>query len=166
MMSRIRNTSTLLAPETCMLSATTDRASSAGVMIVRSSLLKNVSKDNQADLFAKFLKDHCEKDFTIMKPVKGRRFRHKYIVDPIKLEPWIYTKYLQPKTEKLVHVHMRVVDDTLRDFKFWYFDELSYGAVIVRDSEDLFILDQMDLLKFGRIDMIVLFQNPIKVARG
>ncbi|KAD6454574.1 hypothetical protein E3N88_09280 [Mikania micrantha] len=69
------------------------------------------------------------------------------------MEPWKYTKYPPPKIKKSVPVHMSVADDTLRDFKLWYFDELSYGVVIVRDYGDLFILDPVDLLKFGRTDM-------------
>ncbi|KAD5318219.1 hypothetical protein E3N88_18165 [Mikania micrantha] len=38
--------------------------------------------------------------------------------------------------------------------------------MIVRESGDLFILDPMNLLKFGTTDMTVLFQNSIKVVDG
>ncbi|KAL8199680.1 hypothetical protein R6Q57_013248 [Mikania cordata] len=140
--------------------------SSSHLRSINNVVFKNFSKNNQADLFGKFLKDQCDKDFTVLKPVKGRRFRHKYILDPIKMEPWIYTKYPPPNTEKSVLVHMRVADDTLKYFKRWYFDELSFGAVIFQHSDYFFILESMDLLNFGSTDMTVLFQNPIKVASG
>ncbi|KAL8239532.1 hypothetical protein R6Q59_016099 [Mikania micrantha] len=124
---------------------------------INNVVFKNISKDNQADRFAKFLKYQCDKDFTVMKPVKVRRFRHKYILDSINLEPLVYVKYQPPKTEKSVPVHMRVANDTLKDIQFSYFDEVTYGAVIVRDSEHMFILDPMDLLTFGRTNMPILF---------
>ncbi|KAL8262547.1 hypothetical protein R6Q59_023896 [Mikania micrantha] len=112
----------------------------------------NFDKVNKANQFVKFLKDQYHIDFTIMKLAKWRRFKHKY--------------YPPPRIKKSVPIHTRVPDDTLKDFKFWYFDEDTFGVVIVRESGDIFILDPMDLLKFGRIDMIVLFQNPIKVVDG
>ncbi|KAL8233776.1 hypothetical protein R6Q59_019876 [Mikania micrantha] len=171
-MWRIQSTYTLQPHVIFMHPAITGHDSSVGTMIKRSSHLrsinnaKNVSEDNQADLFTKFLKDQCDRDFIVMHPVKGNRFRHNYILDLIKMEATIYNKYPPPNTEKSMPIHMRVPDNALKDFKLWYFDETTYGAVIVRDFDYFFILDPMDLVKFGRTDISVLFQNPIRVAGG
>ncbi|KAL8205562.1 hypothetical protein R6Q57_009113 [Mikania cordata] len=69
-------------------------------------------------------------------------------------------------SKKSVPVHRRVTDNSLKDFKFWYFDDISYGAVIVYDSDDFLILDPMYLQKFGKDDMMVLHDNPIHVFGG
>ncbi|KAL8204424.1 hypothetical protein R6Q57_010047 [Mikania cordata] len=102
-----------------------------------------------------------------MKTTKGRRFVSKYIRDPVKKEPREYTKYTPPKTEKVVLVNMRVPDNSLKNFQFCYFNEVTYGTVIVRDkTEDYNIIDPMDLLNFGKDDMMVLHNNPIRTYGG
>ncbi|KAL8232121.1 hypothetical protein R6Q57_001899 [Mikania cordata] len=235
----------------------------------------NLSNNTQDELFAKFLKDQCDKDFPLMKTAKGRRFVSKYILDPFKKEPWIYFKYPPPKIEKEVPVHSRddmtilhkspirtyggydqeakpftrvvalamaqkiyagseitslnevivswfdrkkdwtpsppinrdswfkemgsdiqelskkpwiyyryppprvvqevpvpqqVPDNSLAKFLSWYLDEMNLAAMILRnadDTEDIdMILDPMDLLKFGKEDMMKLHQSPIRVYSG
>ncbi|KAL8196810.1 hypothetical protein R6Q57_024464 [Mikania cordata] len=106
-------------------------------------VFKNISEDNQADLFAKFLKDQCDKNFPTMKLAKGRRFTSKYILDPVTIRPWVYTKYPPPNKEKAIPIHMRTADNLLKDFQFWYFEEVTFEAVIVCDSDNYFILEPM-----------------------
>ncbi|KAL8262572.1 hypothetical protein R6Q59_023921 [Mikania micrantha] len=96
---------------------------------INNVVFKNPSEDSQADLFAKFLKDQCDKDFPTMKSAKGRRFTSTCILDPVKKQP-------------------------------------SSISIIVRDLDDYFILDPMDLLKFGKDDMMVLHKNPIRTYGG
>ncbi|KAD3336876.1 hypothetical protein E3N88_32395 [Mikania micrantha] len=97
---------------------------------INNAMFFNPSKDTQADLFAKFIKDQCEKDFPLMRTAKGRLFVSTCIIDPVKKEPWVYYK------DK----------DDLNDIDM--------------------ILDPMDLLKYGKDDMMKLHKSSIKVYDG
>ncbi|KAL8215908.1 hypothetical protein R6Q57_022745 [Mikania cordata] len=72
----------------------------------------NPAKDSQADLFAKFINDQCEKDFPGMLTAKGKRFVSKCIIDPRTKKPWVYYKYPPPRIVKEVPmVDLRFVPD-------------------------------------------------------
>ncbi|KAL8199588.1 hypothetical protein R6Q57_013156 [Mikania cordata] len=134
---------------------------------INNTVFINLSKDSQAELFAKFLKDQCDKDFPIMKTAKGRRFVSKCILDPVKKEPWIYVKYPPSKTEKAVLVHSRVLNNSLHNFTSCYFNKITFAAVIVRyKSDDYILLDPMEFLMFRKDDMTVLHKNPISTYDG
>ncbi|KAD6119014.1 hypothetical protein E3N88_10285 [Mikania micrantha] len=130
----------------------------------------NPSKDSQADLFAKFIKDQCEKNFPVMRTAKGRRFVSSCIIDPKTKKPWVYYKYPPPHVEQAVPVSPRVPDNSLAKFISWYFDDLNLAAVILRNMDDIddidMILDPMDLLKYGKDDMTKLHNSPIRVYSG
>ncbi|KAL8240322.1 hypothetical protein R6Q59_013677 [Mikania micrantha] len=119
---------------------------------INNAMFFNPSKDNQADLFAKFLKDQCDNDFPVMRTAKEKHF------------------YPPPHTEEAVHVSRRAPDNSLANFLSWYFDEKTLSAVILRNKDDIndieMILDPMDLLKFGKEDMMRLHESPIKVYGG
>ena len=66
---------------------------------INTGMFFNPSKDSKADLFAKFIKDQCEKDFPVMRTAKGRRFVSTCIIDPKTQKPWIYYKYSPPHVE-------------------------------------------------------------------
>ncbi|KAD7116841.1 hypothetical protein E3N88_04109 [Mikania micrantha] len=69
---------------------------------INNTVLYNPSKDSQAELFAKFIKDQCDSDFPTMKTAKGKRFVSSCILDPLKKEPWVYYKY-PPAIKKKLH---------------------------------------------------------------
>ncbi|KAL8244117.1 hypothetical protein R6Q59_010375 [Mikania micrantha] len=71
---------------------------------INNAMFFNPSKDSQAELFAKLLKDKCDKDFSVMKTAKGRRFISSCILDPVKKEPWVYYKNPPPATKKAVPI--------------------------------------------------------------
>ncbi|KAL8251876.1 hypothetical protein R6Q59_035569 [Mikania micrantha] len=137
---------------------------------INNAMFFHPSKDNQAYLFAKFLKDQCEKDFPVMRTAKGRRFVSKCIIDLKTKKYWVYYKYPPPLTEEAVPVSPRAPDNSLANFMSWYFDEKTLSAVILRNKDDIndigMILDPMDLLKFGKEDLMKLRQSPIKVYGG
>ncbi|KAL8265786.1 hypothetical protein R6Q59_003130 [Mikania micrantha] len=121
------------------------------------SMFFNPSKDSHADLFVKFIKDQCDRDFPVMKTTKGRRFVPTCILDLVKKEPWIYYNYPLPHTEKAILVSLRAPDNSLANFMSWYFDEKTLAAVILQNKDHIkdidMILDPMDLLKFGKENM-------------
>ncbi|KAL8257478.1 hypothetical protein R6Q59_029519 [Mikania micrantha] len=135
-----------------------------------SKVFYNPSKDSQAELFAKFIKEQCDKDFPTMNTAKGKQFISSCILDPVKKEQWIYFKYPPPATKKAVPVSTRVPDNMLQNFDLWYFDEKTHAATIMRTKGDIhdvdIILDPIDLLKFGKDDMQKLHDTPIKVNGG
>ncbi|KAL8215989.1 hypothetical protein R6Q57_022826 [Mikania cordata] len=137
---------------------------------INKEVFYNSSKDSQAELFAKFLKDECDTDFPTMKTTKGKRYVSSCIIDPVKKKPWIYYRYPPPATVKAVPVSSRVPDNTLKNIDFWYFDEKTDAVVIMNTKGDLndldIIMDLMDLLKFGKDDMQVLHDNPIRIYGG
>ncbi|KAL8265211.1 hypothetical protein R6Q59_023341 [Mikania micrantha] len=118
--------------------------SSFDIRSINNATFFNPSKDTQADLFAKFIKDQCDKDFHVMKTAKGRRF-----------------------VDTLVPISTRVPDNSLVNFDFWYFDEKTHAAIIRRTKGDIndihMILDSMNLLKYGKEDMQRLHDTHIRV---
>ncbi|KAD2392828.1 hypothetical protein E3N88_39805 [Mikania micrantha] len=76
----------------------------------------NPSKDSQADLFTKIIKDQCEKNFPVMRTAKGRCFVSSCIIDPKTKKPWVYYKYPPPHVEQAVPVSPRVPDNSLANF--------------------------------------------------
>ncbi|KAD6118935.1 hypothetical protein E3N88_10206 [Mikania micrantha] len=137
---------------------------------INKAMFFNPSKDSQADLFAKFIKDQCEKDFPVMRTGKGRRFASTCIIDPKTKKTWIYYKYPPPHVEITVPVSPRVSNNSLANFLSWYYDDLNLAAVIIKNKDDIddidIILDPMDLLKYGKDDMMKLHQSPIRVYSG
>ncbi|KAL8246004.1 hypothetical protein R6Q59_007220 [Mikania micrantha] len=137
---------------------------------INNAMLFNPSKDNRAYLFAKFLKDQCEKDFPVIRTAKGRRFVSKYIIDPKSKKPWVYYKYPPPHTEEAIPVSPKDPDNSLANCLSCYFDEKTLSAVILRNKDDVndvyLILDPMDLLKFWKEDIMCLHKSPIKVYGG
>ncbi|KAL8223192.1 hypothetical protein R6Q57_020591 [Mikania cordata] len=97
---------------------------------INNAMFFNHSKDNQAYLFAKFLKDQCGKDFPVMRTAKGTHFISTCIIDPKSKKPWVYYK----KKDDVNDVDM--------------------------------ILDPMDLLKFGKENMMRFHKSHIKVYGG
>ncbi|KAL8239651.1 hypothetical protein R6Q59_016218 [Mikania micrantha] len=75
--------------------------------------------------------------------------------------------YPPPTTEKAVPVSLWVPDNSLKKFDSWYFDEKIFAAVIKKEKDDLdIVLDPMDLLMYGKDDMQVLHDNPIRTYGG
>ncbi|KAD5507987.1 hypothetical protein E3N88_15690 [Mikania micrantha] len=134
------------------------------------AMFLNPSKDSQAELFAKFIRNQCEKDFPTMRTAKGRRFVSSCIIDTKTKKPWVYYKYPPPHVEQAVTASPRVPDNSLANFLSWYFDDLNLAAVILRNKDDIndvdIILDPMDLLKYGKEDMMKLHESPIRVHSG
>ncbi|KAL8265759.1 hypothetical protein R6Q59_003103 [Mikania micrantha] len=102
---------------------------------INNAMFFNPSKDTQADLFAKFLKDQCDRDFPVMKTTKGRHFVSTY--------------------NSLANFLSWYFDEkTLAAVILWNKDD-------IKDID--MILDPMDLLKFGKEDMQKLHESPIRV---
>ncbi|KAL8223205.1 hypothetical protein R6Q57_020604 [Mikania cordata] len=131
---------------------------------INNAMFFNPSKDTQADLFAKFIKDQSNRDFPTMKTAKGRRFVSTCILDLVKKELWICYKYPPPATKKVVPVSTKVPDNSLVNFTFWYIDEKTHATIILRTKGDIndtyMILDPMDLLK------VVAFAMEMKLYAG